>query len=164
MNSQNKHTQRYTYLNFNSVKLYFTYRAAPSCGRQSLSHFYSSHSNKPFLFLLSPPTVPLFLLSLQSCTDDAQSSVWPPNDLWPLSSWLTSVLTPALQHSLRCNLSIYLAFLHCQAGSVVAWHARQFHRLISSCLCKTEGVKSPVFTKSASLVHGRRRGCHYSLE
>ena len=86
MNSQNKHTQRYTYLNFNSVKLYFTYRAAPSCGRQSLSHFYSSYSNKPFLFLLSPPTVLLFLLSLQSCTDGAlsQSDLRMTCDLYPL--------------------------------------------------------------------------------
>ena len=44
-------------------------------------------------------------------------------------------LLPALQHK---------AFLHCQAGSVEAWHAWRFHRLISSFLCKTEGVKSPV--------------------
>ena len=41
-------------------------------------------------------------------------------------------------------LLFYKAFLHCQAGLVEAWHARQFHRLISSFLCKTEGVKSPV--------------------
>ena len=34
-------------------------------------------------------------------------------------------------------------FLHCQAGSVAGWHARQFHPLISS-LCKTEGVKPPI--------------------
>ena len=37
-----------------------------------------------------------------------------------------------------------LAFLRCQAGSVAAWHARRLHRIISSFLCKTEGVKSPV--------------------
>ena len=35
---------------------------------------------------------------------------------------------------------VWQAFLHCQAGSVAAWHARQFHCLISSCLCKTEGT------------------------
>ena len=27
-----------------------------------------------------------------------------------------------------------LAILHCQDGSVAAWHAQQFHRLILSCL------------------------------
>ena len=44
--------------------------------------------------------------------------------------------------------------LHCQAVSVVAWHARQFHRLA----CETGGGKTPVTTELAVLVHWRRRG------
>ena len=47
-----------------------------------------------------------------------------------LAAFFRFALLPSLQHD---------AFLHCQAGSVEAWHARQFHRLISSFLCKTGG-------------------------
>jgi hypothetical protein len=44
----------------------------------------------------------------------------------------------------RLIAKMVTAFLHYQDGSVAAWHARRFHRLISSFLCKTDGVKSPV--------------------
>jgi hypothetical protein len=40
--------------------------------------------------------------------------------------------------------TMVMAFLHCQTGSVAAGHTRRFHRLISSFLCKTKGLKSPV--------------------
>ena len=44
----------------------------------------------------------------------------------------------------RLIAKMVTAFLHYQDGSVAAWHARRFHRLISSFLGKTEGVISPV--------------------
>ena len=60
--------------------------------------------------------------------------------IWKCNSEFSDVVQPYL---VKHRHNRY-AFLHCQVGSVAAWHARQFHRLIWSCLCKTEGVKSPV--------------------
>ena len=57
---------------------------------------------------------------------------------------LAGVLAFVLFSETACNNGLVTVFLHCQAGSVTAWHARRFHLLISSFLCKTEGVKSPV--------------------
>ena len=45
------------------------------------------------------------------------------------------------------------------SGSVAAWHARQFHRLIG-CLCITEGVESPVCLGAGFLGSQEKAGLH----
>ena len=75
--------------------------------------------------------------------------------VWSVSRMVGCFFRCALRPSLQQK-----TFLHFQAGSVEAWHARRFHRLISSFLCKTEGVKSPVCHGAGFLGSLQKAGLH----